>query len=176
MPGSSLKMPVLALLMAYTGCVSADSTFYIGGEGGYADIHHDDFDESASYSAYIGWQFEKAIALEASYGYLGEFDVSDGQSSIELDSVSQLAFVFSGPFIDGVSTEMTVKFGGYSLDVTPTIASGTSESFDDTGFTFAYGLAQPIGEHLAATFNWQYYRHVDDVSISTYSLGLRIKF
>lgn len=167
----------LALFAVLSSAVAlADTGLYVGAQGGYADIRHENFDDDVNYSAYVGYEFVQSISVELAYGHLGEFQVDGSSNSIELSDAAHFAVVFSGPFIKNVSTEMTVKLGAYSMEVTPNITNGLSKSFDEKGFTVAYGLAQPIGEHFAVTFNWQYYRAVEDVNLSTYSLGLRANF
>lgn len=178
MPQNTIKMASAFMLAACSGAVIADTGTYLGAEVGYADIRHSSYDDTSSFNGYLGWKFLEGLGVEFAYGSLGEFDVSasDNNNSIEVDNVKQIALVFTGPFTKRLSTEMNIKAGYYDLDVTPSISNGSSEGFSENGFTVAYGIAQPIGEHFAATFNWQYYWNVAEVEISTYSLGVRFNF
>lgn len=176
MQGIFKKLSPLFCLLILSPNLSAETGLYIGGAGGVSDIRHSDFDDDSGYRGYVGWMFNKGIGLELAYGTLGEFSVEDGNSKIEIDAVTEIALVFGGAFLKNLSTEMIVKIGAYQLDITPTILNGTAEESDETGLTVSYGIAQPIGENFAVTLNWQNYWNIEDVEVSTYTLGMRFNF
>lgn len=154
----------------------AEFSVYAGAEAGYTDIGLKELDDDSGEKVYAGFMFAKSWGLEASIGSLGEFENSRprANSSVEIPQVKHAVLMFEGDLLENFSA--FAKLGAYKASIEPHIPNGTSEDMDEDGFTYGAGLAYNVIDHVAVTASWQYYHEVEDVNISMYALGARIKF
>lgn len=172
---------------ASVGQARADNETLETLEGAVTGFSVDDTD--TGYSAGIGYEFNKYVAIEAGYVNLGEASgtYSDGAGSIT-GSGEGTGFYFgpklSLPITDAFSVFGKIGLFAWDLDAK---ASGTgayaipttTANYDGTDIYFGLGLAYNITETLGVKAEWTRYNldaDGSDTDVDFISAGLVFKF
>jgi opacity protein-like surface antigen len=143
----------LALTVPFIAFAAEGDTMnhvYVGGGGGKSQNQETDGNRKTSGKAFLGYEFNKAVSLEAGYVDLGKHD-SRGSTTVRE----------RGPFIEAIvhftaseSFSPFLKGGVHRLDV-ETHPSGTGSKARNTEPAWGAGFNFNIGKHMGLRFEWE---------------------
>lgn len=174
---SLLFWPLLASLATSINA-AADVGVVLGVQGGYADIKWAEFEDSESVNGYAAYRFIDWFGVEAGVASLGDFDVEDGDSSLDDVTMTYAGFHFHGRSgFFGISA--TAMVGAYSSDMERTCAncSDTDNESSDSGLTYSVRFGIPVADFIDITLGWQnFYKVEDDTDFNLYQAGVEFHF
>lgn len=177
------------------------SAFYIGGAVGQAKakdacsgtaaagipIVCDDTD--TSWKVFAGYEFNRYVAVEGGWADLGETTASATVLGTPVNAAVtakgwEVLGVGSIPFNDQFSVYGKAGFFRWRVNGTVVAAGFGSESVEDSGtdFTYGVGLRYNFTKNIGARLEWQRYNNVGDNAttgqsdVNLVSLGIVIKF
>lgn len=177
---SLLFWPLLASLATSVNTsmnCAADVGVALGIEGGYADINWNEFEDSTSVSVHAAWRIIDWFGFEAGFSQLNDFDVEDGNSSINEVEMKYAGLHFHGAAgLFGMNA--SALLGAYESDMDRYCPNcvGDSDS-SDSGVTYGVRFGVPVVDFLDITLGWQnFYRVEGDTHFNLYQAGVEFHF
>ncbi|NAX21360.1 outer membrane beta-barrel protein [Vibrio sp. V39_P1S14PM300] len=155
----------------------ADNQFYAGLKAGVSHLDGVDRavtnwtgidDTDTAYGIYAGYRLLPALAVEAGYNYLGEFDLKDVNGSYEASSFDLLLKV-SGNVTDAFS--LYAK-GGISIYDWQANGSGVESDDSDVSPTLAFGAQYALTQQFDLGLEYQVYADIGGTNIGVGNLLL----
>jgi len=179
----NVAVSALVLAMGFTGHATAENGPYIGGNFGSVsvDLCKDAWnlgipncdDEDNGWKLYGGYAFNRNIAVEAGYAYLGEMSAGGFgvNGSVELDGF-MASLKGSLPLNESVS--LFARVGAIAWDAE---GGGALSGFDDDGtdLTYGVGVEFALTENFGLLGEWERF-DIDDEDVDLISLGARYSF
>jgi OmpA-OmpF porin, OOP family len=141
------------LLTAFPAfAIQPDAGWYLGFGAGQSQMREAPEDKSTGGKAFLGYQFNRVLALEAGYVYLGRFEATK----------------VKGPFVEAVGMiplsdrfSLFGKIGGVRAWVT----SGSAEVSDNKR-VFGYGANWNFHRSLTSRLEWERFRELGDKDVT----------
>lgn len=169
----------IALVSLTLSEARADSSFFLGAQGGQARLDADfngfNLDSSeTSARVYVGWRFNEHISLTGGYRTFGDFEETVG---------AQTASVHADGFTLGVQGRLplserfssVVEVGSFFWDGNASINNATTADPSDTNLMIGLGMRYAVTSAFNLTADWQHYR-LEEESARVVNLGLELSF
>jgi hypothetical protein len=149
--------------------------FYIGGSAGVSEFDDDDLisdigfsldDSDTAFGILAGYKFNKHFAIEARYTDTGDFEVSNGFNSVDIETdIISIHAVGIIPFANGMSIYGQLGIGSVGYDI---------DDFDEdeTVGSAGLGVSYNATENLSFAFQVDAYAWEDDEGFDDYDLAI----
>jgi hypothetical protein len=163
-----------AALLLLSGNSYAQMSGYAGAAFGQSDVDVSGFDKATSWQLFGGINLSRAVAIEAAYSDLGEFDVS-GASNTFID-VNGFEFTVVGTLPLSNTFSIFGEAGIFMWDAEATLAGTKLGSDDGNDATYGVGAKMEFMPSIRLQLEYQVYQDVGDSDIDTWYAGVAFGF
>jgi opacity protein-like surface antigen len=161
-------------LLLLSGNSYAQMSGYAGAAFGQSDVDVSGFDTASSWQLFGGVNLSQAIAVEAAYTNLGQFDVSGASNThVDVDGV-EFTLIGNIPLFNTVA--IFGEAGLFMWDAEATLAGTKIESDSGTDLTYGVGVKIGLMPKVRLQLEYQVYQDVSEENIDTWYAGINFGF